>query len=982
MDPSSGKSVGASIATVNVTVHCSRNIYDLKGDKVTAPTYVKLLFGGNQVWSDTSYCNLYNFDSKLNFRGDESHLILEVVYAPGPFGVYRGTVGTCYVPTEFLAKCVGKPFHGSLPLSDPLGGLNNVRKMDLVVTISAEPRTTQMISEFVDEANRTCMQVRISPLKLELNTFPEKAPGCCDWSTNAPLGVRASSLNPYVLIHCGVQSAKTPTAYTVAPKKDATMFLFPPKRDLSTLDRCCCCTCCMYPPYERKKIKHHEERVPGYRKEINDENNHMMVYYENVTKNMWYLHANFLEILVVNNNFVTKDHELCEGLIDFKTVFQEVYFGEKIIKNEEIEVDVPLFVEGQKDAVGKLTMNLELLHDGLAKGDQSSRLLWELSEGAIAAREHVTHTHRMVNKTLAGGPADAHRANDDVKMILARILTASAIHVLRWTTEHESDVNPFRRERLVRFVEQILRLFSPPDEIMEELDEAVQSLIPPMSYEQCRKVFIEVEPSEETRLREFSGVIVYFINEGMDAFIQRVLTVATNVVCSESKYVSHSVFSMLELNVGNWVGETELNRNLITDLDMSFKRIERVQTMASSEGIINAHQKNKEEAAAKDARACCAGLLGENEMPTPPFYDRQIALSAGVVSIACALVAAGFGLLTALGLAKMLLYADSHFFCHADWQKFIPAFKGMCKAMRSSLADEKIGNFLESPVGLISAGILFGVPEGMDSWTKTHHRWAALQEFAWEPLSQPRHSVHKWICVSGFLKRRSDIFYPWRSEDIPWTKDDIYCVRFSTECLLTLGAQLDKTAIRAKRAWFALRGTVAITNPISMGQLLVQELLIKSIDIPLVCAEKQATLAGPRLAQRIAEGPPGVSLVAYGAGCHMIMACLHELRRRDKYFFVKDVILMGGSFESEDLAPWQRAREVVSGNFINAYCPGDNFLLDQRWWIPGRKKMAGIHGAFVAGIENINLSSVVSRHDDYPSVVPAALQYVLAVRKP
>lgn len=978
MDPSVQKN--SKVAAIGVVVHRAQNIFDLRGDKVTAPTYVRLLLGGNHVSSDIAYSYVYNFDSKLKLRGDESHLIVEVVYAPGPFGVYKGTVGTCYLPTDFLSKCVATPFHGVLPLSDPLGAVDETHRMELVVTITAEARTTQMISEFVDEAHRTCAQVRVSPLKLELNTFPEKQPGCFDWQSHEPLGLKASSLSPYVALRCGVQCAKTPTAYTVAPKTDFNMFLFPPSRDINTLDRCCCCTCCTYPGYEKKKSKHESERIPGYRKEINESDNGMVITYENVTKNLWYLHANFLEIEVMNNPFIRGDMELCSGMLDFATVFHEVYFGEKIIRNEELEVDVPLFVEGHKNPVGKLTMSLELLQDSMAKGEEDSRLLWELSHANTQALEHISSSTRMVNKLLATGPADAHRANDAIKMTLARVLTASAINVLRLTVEHEDDVNPHRRERLAAFVEQLVLLFKPPDEIIEELEEAVQNLAPPMNPEQCRKVFIEVEPSEEKRLREFSGVIAFFIKEGLDAFAQRVLTMATCVVCSESKSFAFSVYSTLEQSVGTWVG-AETSEGLADDPNTSFKRLAFTRALPGSEGVVSAVVKSKEEQDAKDGRNFFTGLCGENEMPMAPFYDERMILPAGAISFACALVAGGFGLYSAVLLSQVFLYADSQFFCDPGWQKWLPMLKGVCHGFNSSILDERVGKFLKGPIGMTSAALIFAVPQGLDSWKKTHTRWAMLQEFGWEPLWQPRQTVHKWICASGFLKRRSDVFHPWRTPGAtPWTKDDIYCIRFASEHLLSLGAQLDKTAVRVKRAVLAARGARAISNPISLSQFVVEEVLISAIDIPLVCCEKQAVLAGVELARRIISGPPGVSLAAYGSACHMIITCLHELRKRNKYFYIKDVILMGASYESSDAGPWLKAREVVSGSMINAFKPDDAFLREQRLWIPGRKKMAGLHGVFIPGIENINLAAVVGRHDDYPYITPAALQYILAVR--
>lgn len=113
-------------------------------------------------------------------------------------------------------------------------------------------------------------------------------------------------------------------------------------------------------------------------------------------------------------------------------------------------------------------------------------------------------------------------------------------------------------------------------------------------------------------------------------------------------------------------------------------------------------------------------------------------------------------------------------------------------------------------------------------------------------------------------------------------------------------------------------------------------------------------------------------LVGYSVGARVIFYALQELWHRRELHVVADVYLMGAPV-SHSREKWQRARTAVSGRFVNGYCRGDwvlgFFYRYMEWGI----RVAGLSPVSLDGVEEVDLSTVVSSHTDYPAKLRTAL---------
>nr|POF17924.1 putative membrane protein c6f6.13c [Quercus suber] len=91
---------------------------------------------------------------------------------------------------------------------------------------------------------------------------------------------------------------------------------------------------------------------------------------------------------------------------------------------------------------------------------------------------------------------------------------------------------------------------------------------------------------------------------------------------------------------------------------------------------------------------------------------------------------------------------------------------------------------------------------------------------------------------------------------------------------------------------------------------------------------------------------------------------------------VESVILMGALMPS-DAVIWRRIRAAVSGQVINAYRANDFVLAFLYRATAAQKGITGLQAvAGVGGIENYNLTDVISSHDTYRLLVGIILRRV------
>jgi hypothetical protein len=254
--------------------------------------------------------------------------------------------------------------------------------------------------------------------------------------------------------------------------------------------------------------------------------------------------------------------------------------------------------------------------------------------------------------------------------------------------------------------------------------------------------------------------------------------------------------------------------------------------------------------------------------------------------------------------------------------------------------------------------------------------------------------MHVFICASGVCQRRESFSEPWRSAlRAQMGKHGEVCAlvwESKEQCKLaewvmrTLYNEMKSHVIRsaAGLTGIALVGAVgallsAALLPLATMQVL--SLIDNSWHILIDRAEK----AGNLLAKLLAEGAHGrrpVSLVGYSLGARVLFHCARELGRRGRRDVLMDVVLLGAPVTVR-AADWRLARLAVAGRLVHGYCPGDWLLGVFSRVADSERLHAGVAPiADVAGVESVDVSSVVDGHLMYEARLPAALSLAFGVQ--
>lgn len=151
------------------------------------------------------------------------------------------------------------------------------------------------------------------------------------------------------------------------------------------------------------------------------------------------------------------------------------------------------------------------------------------------------------------------------------------------------------------------------------------------------------------------------------------------------------------------------------------------------------------------------------------------------------------------------------------------------------------------------------------------------------------------------------------------------------------------------------------------------------VDNPFSVAKNRADKAGLVLADALinkAQGERPVTLIGYSLGARMIYSCLMSLAERRAFGLVETAVLIGAPTPS-DAAPWRAMRSVVSGRLINVYSENDYILAFLYRTSSIQYGVAGLQEAQdVKGIENINVTDMVSGHLRYQYLVGSILEKI------
>lgn len=134
-------------------------------------------------------------------------------------------------------------------------------------------------------------------------------------------------------------------------------------------------------------------------------------------------------------------------------------------------------------------------------------------------------------------------------------------------------------------------------------------------------------------------------------------------------------------------------------------------------------------------------------------------------------------------------------------------------------------------------------------------------------------------------------------------------------------------------------------------------------------ADESGRLLARSLQQR-EQGLRPVTLVGYGMGARLIFACLRELAKTPKEScgIVENAVLLGSPVPA-GASDWTSARQVVAGRLVNGYSENDWMLGVMYRYQGWALNSAGIAAIPVAGVENVDLSSVIGGHLEYKNKV-------------
>lgn len=235
-------------------------------------------------------------------------------------------------------------------------------------------------------------------------------------------------------------------------------------------------------------------------------------------------------------------------------------------------------------------------------------------------------------------------------------------------------------------------------------------------------------------------------------------------------------------------------------------------------------------------------------------------------------------------------------------------------------------------------------------------------------------------------EEKSERLRGWRWKD-RFPQGDQYSVAWDEQLLRDYGDEMRSFAISyAKDELVAYAGDKALTllKGVALKSLLAAVELPKSIldladaiDNVWALVMNAADAAGKILAESLLARDHGlrpVTLIGFGMGARMIISCLKELGKTPDECcgIVENAVLLGASVPV-DKDDWASARRIVSGRLINGYSKNDWMLAIMYRYQGWALHCAGISSIEVDGVENVDLSSLISGHFEYKDKIALVL---------
>ncbi|KAJ3183818.1 hypothetical protein HDU87_005934 [Geranomyces variabilis] len=303
---------------------------------------------------------------------------------------------------------------------------------------------------------------------------------------------------------------------------------------------------------------------------------------------------------------------------------------------------------------------------------------------------------------------------------------------------------------------------------------------------------------------------------------------------------------------------------------------------------------------------------------------------------------------------------------------------------------------LGTTTGAALVGTVFGLTGGGLSAYKFNRRLGALSVFEFRPLtpvpavtseSATSQSLHLIIPVSGWLESEQDIVDPWSILPAYTPFSEVTALAFDPHELIALGNGLQdfvKSSAVTYVGGTVLKQTLmaglisALAWPVALLQ--IGYLVDNPWSIGLDRAKKAGIVLANDVIAKYVQGRRPVTLIGWSLGARVIFYCLLQLAKLGAFGLVDNAYLLGSPVGTST-RDWTAARSVVAGRFVNAYSTQD-WVLAYLYRATELSGVAGLKGApRVNGLENVNVSALVSSHVAYKNALGDILDKVQFERK-
>ncbi|WOL05260.1 hypothetical protein Cni_G13987 [Canna indica] len=255
---------------------------------------------------------------------------------------------------------------------------------------------------------------------------------------------------------------------------------------------------------------------------------------------------------------------------------------------------------------------------------------------------------------------------------------------------------------------------------------------------------------------------------------------------------------------------------------------------------------------------------------------------------------------------------------------------------------------------------------------KLASRVEGIEDFDFLPIGENHNQgrLAVGIYVSGFVFKEDDFIRPWGGIE---NNLERYVLKWDSKNLISVSTGIqDSLTSSAINVLGTVVSAVAYTTLLPTPQL---------IDSKWSTAIDRSDKAGKLLAQALLkelQGNKPVTLVGFSLGARVVFKCLEELAKSEKNEGLIERVFLLGAPISVRGEKWESARKMVAGRFVNAFSKHDSIL-----HVTFRASMmslglAGTQAVDVPGIENVDISNVISGHSSYICAAEKILQQLEA----